>query len=60
MKFKQLKSWKNKKNKSELHVPAFFAKIIKIYYLKNNCIIIELFFYQKYYPVKSRAVNTYN
>lgn len=48
MKFKQLKSWKNKKNKSELQVPAFFEKIIKIYYLKNNCIIIELFFYQKY------------
>ena len=27
---------------------TFFEKIIKIYYLKNNCIIIELFFYQKY------------
>lgn len=38
----------------------FFEKIIKIYYFKNNCIIIELFFYQKYYPGRSRDVNTYN
>ena len=35
-------------NKNLILFDLSSQKNIKIYYLKNNCIIIELFFYQKY------------